>query len=438
MTDTVNCPTIFLVHGTWGDRSPWAFENSDFTRLLNEALGTNARFVRFPWSGNNTHQARLIAGQQLANALRESMQASPHSRHYVVAHSHGGNVALYACQCEDISSALSGIVTMATPFITCEPRRIRLTVIAFLLLMPPLLGGVWLLFVAGAVYVMLVLTVIGGAVALAMALAGAVVGLRSAKRLRPLLRRKPVEEKVRAWQSAILARIRLPNVDLPVLAMRVRSDEARWWLSRLTFASNMPFAVFRAVAWAALSAGASFCVLYVGFILFAATSAAVGGGDDVVEKTGDLIPKGIWTCFALFVLTALVHLAMFFVPRAVRSHRYGFGGERFIDNWLARIGVSAVPECCRHHVAKEYRLRGFTFLAHSQVYGLPDVIRDLATWISERQALFCAAVGNSTADPITHAPHDVLQDREPTGIVTTILTRVYDWVEDFERRRTRA
>jgi hypothetical protein len=101
--------------------------------LLCDALGTmpNTRLSRFCWSGSNTHTARLTAGEDLAVHLRDLIEQFPHAEHFVVAHSHGGNVALYAMK-DKVPTAtgkvlqeqIAGIVTLATPFVAVRPREL--------------------------------------------------------------------------------------------------------------------------------------------------------------------------------------------------------------------------------------------------------------------------------------------------------------------------
>jgi Protein of unknown function (DUF2974) len=122
--------TVTLVHGTIPSLGPkrlfrqqrWIQEGSLF--CLTMSASVNALFLPFSWSGKNSHKARLAAGQDLAASLRRTFADHPSRRHYVIAHSHGGNVALYALKelSEDERHFISGVVTMGTPFIHSSPR----------------------------------------------------------------------------------------------------------------------------------------------------------------------------------------------------------------------------------------------------------------------------------------------------------------------------
>ena len=89
---------------------------------LRQEFGDGTHLVRFQWTGGNTHGARHRAAAQLRSFLAESIHLYPRAHHFIVSHSHGGNVALYALQGLRGGDAVTGIVAMGTPFIDCEVR----------------------------------------------------------------------------------------------------------------------------------------------------------------------------------------------------------------------------------------------------------------------------------------------------------------------------
>ncbi|MEZ5850112.1 MAG: hypothetical protein R3D68_05595 [Hyphomicrobiaceae bacterium] len=112
-----------LVHGTFARGAAWAGEGSLLRRELAAALDA-ARgpitFDVFDWSGQNTHKARVRAGYELASHIRRIRKKNPGCRHFIVAHSHGGNVALLAHKHLPVESHALGIATLGTPFIRAE------------------------------------------------------------------------------------------------------------------------------------------------------------------------------------------------------------------------------------------------------------------------------------------------------------------------------
>lgn len=82
----------------------WTQPNSSLRAAIVEGLCEvgAVEFRRFVWRGwlgtwlNNGHRYRLAAGRDLAVQLHAQCVEHPRARHFVVAHSHGGNVTLYA------------------------------------------------------------------------------------------------------------------------------------------------------------------------------------------------------------------------------------------------------------------------------------------------------------------------------------------------------
>ncbi|HEV2296879.1 MAG TPA: hypothetical protein VGR35_23770 [Tepidisphaeraceae bacterium] len=107
---------VHLVHGTWAPRTAWARRDSRLCRRLREEFGPRMQVRRVIWSGRNQHSARLEAAEH--EHLERHLGKVPDVRHFVIAHSHGGNVALLAAHRLEEPERLAGIATLATPFIT--------------------------------------------------------------------------------------------------------------------------------------------------------------------------------------------------------------------------------------------------------------------------------------------------------------------------------
>lgn len=105
--------TVHLVHGTFEPNAPWTLPGSDMRKAI-EAISHKVKLARFSWTGANTPKARSEA----ARALAEKLRASPSHKHYVVAHSHGGNIVremsnLYP----DTAQKIQGVCLLSPPFI---------------------------------------------------------------------------------------------------------------------------------------------------------------------------------------------------------------------------------------------------------------------------------------------------------------------------------
>jgi hypothetical protein len=123
---------ITLVHGTFA-RLPtrdadWTREGSLLRRNLQAELGDDVVFIPFRWSGMNWPAARYRAAHRLCEHFGDTAVRYPERRHYLISHSHGGNVSLYALrEAERERSAVpTGVVCLSTPFIAAQPRPITL------------------------------------------------------------------------------------------------------------------------------------------------------------------------------------------------------------------------------------------------------------------------------------------------------------------------
>ena len=133
----MNRCSIILVHGTWGrgffpeisdlrrrylflGNKRWFEEGSQFLAGLNMALKSASLDwpVRaFLWNGANSVHARDCAARKLSEELRKDLQDDPDSTAVIIAHSHGGNVALRALQHLGSMADRVRVVTLATPFL---------------------------------------------------------------------------------------------------------------------------------------------------------------------------------------------------------------------------------------------------------------------------------------------------------------------------------
>lgn len=113
---------VSLVHGTWGTRSPLADETSSFCDGLRDRLDEPVHFSAFRWSGDNSHVARIAASRKLREYVAAVKEAHPAARHYLVCHSHGGNIAFYALRDRETADRVAGVVTISTPFIHATAR----------------------------------------------------------------------------------------------------------------------------------------------------------------------------------------------------------------------------------------------------------------------------------------------------------------------------
>lgn len=125
-----------LVHGTWGRGAlfvqdfkpsgnftdmidaPWFHTRSSFSDSLRRQLPEQMKWdvQAFNWSGANSVKVRYQAAKALAVMLREQLDRAEFC--VVIAHSHGGNIALMAIRMLGEASDRVHLVTLATPFLS--------------------------------------------------------------------------------------------------------------------------------------------------------------------------------------------------------------------------------------------------------------------------------------------------------------------------------
>lgn len=104
--DTRTRHVFTLVHGTWAKPShgsrlngifrkpgPHWYEQGSLLRVELERKFQGAVFHTAEWSGGNSLDARLAAAEKLAKEIQDLQAQYNKSHYYIIAHSHGGNVA---------------------------------------------------------------------------------------------------------------------------------------------------------------------------------------------------------------------------------------------------------------------------------------------------------------------------------------------------------
>ena len=119
-----------LVHGTKPLGSlqpppPWIKPDSPFSKKLEDHFRDHGGAKTFPfeWTGWNQVGARTTASARLSQELKKRFKEFPAAQHYLVCHSHGGNVAMHALLDDELKSGLTGVACLATPFLSARDRE---------------------------------------------------------------------------------------------------------------------------------------------------------------------------------------------------------------------------------------------------------------------------------------------------------------------------
>ncbi|MBT9612003.1 MAG: hypothetical protein IV108_01920 [Burkholderiales bacterium] len=367
---------LTLIHGTFSPHAAWTQADSRFFQALKQRLGGETIHRRITWPGlfgslaNNGHDYRLAGAKTLVQSLKESFAEFPDAEHWVIAHSHGGNVALYALRDPEVAQRLDGIVTMAAPFIQCKPRSYAADVITIWPLLFMSIGMVLMLvlFAALALYV---LHLKGDAAAL-FTIAGTLAGEI------PLfilwLKKDQLPAKFAAWQKATLDKLTLPtSIRQRMLCLSIRRDEAGGLLKGMHSVAAWPHWL-----WDGL--------LYLPLMLFIFLAALIFGDAFLSQMSGkvgwDKITGAFNAALGWGILIGFVHLlVMAILPRFTRALSIGFGQESIVDNLLVDIRSDPAPADIPGLIHQQYVIDSGGLLAHSRLYQSDEVISDIAAFI---------------------------------------------------------
>lgn len=128
---------IHLVHGTWpyglrgrrpaAEGTAWTNEGSPFRSSIAGGIATPVTFREFCWSGKNSFRARAIAALDFRTYLENAVHDMPHANHIVIAHSHGGTIAMHALAAmttlDSVDCPVREVIFLATPFTYLTARR---------------------------------------------------------------------------------------------------------------------------------------------------------------------------------------------------------------------------------------------------------------------------------------------------------------------------
>ncbi|MES2920590.1 MAG: hypothetical protein V4819_03540 [Verrucomicrobiota bacterium] len=378
---------ITLIHGTFAPGAGWANkEDSALRKALLAAFPDQVECRSFNWSGKNTHEARLMAAVEFADFQEAASLADAGIPNFVISHSHGGNVALYALTAD--GPAPAGIITMGTPFITCEPRNLRASASFF--------RFAWFL------YSLFVVLFVGMLLVLPLeellkkyisedwhaVLDWLSVGYFCCSVLGcafSVYRKFPRAMDWAAGQQArIITRLKLPERPVPMLCIHVAGDEAGWWLQATRDLSELPYRAWKKrMAWGIF-------ILALVYSLWGQMGELLHGGLPFKEICLLLFPAAVKAGLTVLAVAVFWQVLMVVHPRIVRSHSGAFGGEGFRDNWFARIGASIVPQgretSVTQHAAPSSGIlkKGRIELRHSSMYNDDGVAAEIVAWIRRR------------------------------------------------------
>lgn len=112
----------YLIHGTYATNAPWTGPGATFYEALQAKFGNDLAIRTFSWDGKNAFSSRHEAIHRLSNEL-DTVAAEKEFRDiYLVAHSHGGNIALHATSQMQHGERITALVSLGTPYLRVAPK----------------------------------------------------------------------------------------------------------------------------------------------------------------------------------------------------------------------------------------------------------------------------------------------------------------------------
>lgn len=421
LSDSERPLVVVLVHGTFAQAAEWTQPGSPLRESIQQASPLEVHFDQFGWNGRNTHEARISEGEKLLERLRDLRSKFADARIVVVAHSHGGNVLLYAGRDDAFASLVDEVITLATPYLEITPRDLR----PYCWLLDACLHGLFL----GPIFLVTVLLyqLLFGQPAsetlawfwpavrewtpglstrlLVVLPASLIVGVLAGLTATSLANYffwggtfwfSPCEQlllpRLLTKQDDVVARLKPGSPAVAkILVLAATGDEAGWLLRTLDALGNLPYMFLRLAALPTLVACSLFLVIYgiwdsiAGLLFWVFASNAYWRF---------LTEFALWSFIALLIASGFFLLYHGLILTLPNVRKIGFFGEPLAEYALAHIGISKKPygmSC----VMAQYDVRPsppanplarlLPRLKHSAIYDDPAVLSDLSEWLRVRR-----------------------------------------------------
>lgn len=373
---------VTLVHGTFAPDAEWTLDDTEsgFKKKLAKRLGENIEYERLDWGGKNSQEVRKEGARLLTKSIAGTDTPDKGRKHFIICHSHGGNVALYATDDNKLDEHITGIVCMNTPFMCALPRNFRPLLYAFFAAVLWVLGAlseqmsaiIW--FTDWVWYIKLLMVLLMIPVSLLVG-GGLLILIFGAFDLVDTLRKK---------RNKIIDELSLPNTKIPVLSIWTGGDEVSFVFSVVGGFGNLPL-----------------ILLYLPVVIITVVGLMVGvsldwlPGLDVFqfESEGWFSSIAAWTDTYIFdpLLTALAYFLVLVMSVVVITLvvnlmfcvlPYGLGLRHIPSPLWIRIFITPVPVQAMRTEFKSFDLAVFG-LSHSIVYESDPVIDAIAEWMKK-------------------------------------------------------
>ncbi|MCP4633143.1 MAG: DUF2974 domain-containing protein [candidate division Zixibacteria bacterium] len=370
---------ITLVHGTFATKAKWISENSDFRKFISQKLGNQVEFQVPKWSGKNIQRDRKRAAKELADFLSNSKGEKEGYHHYVIAHSHGGNIALYATEHAHLEDKIKGIMCMNTPFFCVVPRNVQqymgfpLSILLSLMIticwsyinsLDLLLNlfSDWLKYIALTPLLILAILLF--------------VLLREG--LEILLRRidKLINHVIQT-RNRVMRKIQLPKTNIPILSLWTSGDEVSSGFGTLVGIAGLPIILMHKY----------FLILCYGVIIIGLIFKWIPYESLLIKDNmiylilNYLLMAGIYLLIIIFgiIILSLITGLIVILP-------FGLGISAIIYTLLIRVFTTPVPVCADNTEFSIAEPIG-KGLSHSEIYSSKEATDILIDWILSKHTL---------------------------------------------------
>lgn len=371
-----------LVHGTFAADAPWVHATGadSFRDRLRTALApAKVRFRHIEWGKTGrVHRyiydqrdtARLKGAEALQRELREAQQDADGARHFVVAHSHGGNVALYALADESLQESVDGVVCMATPFLYPRLRPIGLARVW----LAPLAAGCFFYLVPG--YRRWCVDAFGGwLLFLSIALLAICVIVSATITAARLLANRDGNGLTKYYDS-----VRYDNVSTPLLLLRSSGDEASGLLRlgqlmNFLFGTGLSRVLYRLV-W--LVGFVCLILVFKNWALYREIQMAgvTEGVDGWIDRLFTFVLAPV--IHALLILAGMFTLGTAASRIVVGSDAIKWFGE--LETMTEESPPGLPASITTFAPLDPSQAEGKAFLAHSRVYDRAETAPTIADW----------------------------------------------------------
>lgn len=392
---------VYLVHGTFAQGAEWVHPSSALAKSVKAGLGSDVLIAPFKWSGANSHTARRAAGKKLAQTIHKFDHYNPDAPQYIVAHSHGGNVAAYALNESGVRSKITAVACLGTPFIKAHARD--------------LVGAKrlvqWILTACAITILLIVISIInfGNDVSLKVLQDTQHMGppfpdfmndpnwfritaigssLLASVGILWLLSRPVIWlwrfiiqnglPKLKNTQSIIVNHLNARFEDTPVLIIDAKGDEAAWWLAMINWVGALPYRVWRPSGY-----------LLAGILVLSMFAIALLLMDNQSKENNFSYLFILFVVLFGFIISTSIVASFGWIlcliwPAIFRSHALGFGYDDFLQNFIVEIRSSENPEQSTHLIKKTILVNG-KGLHHSRLYQEESTFRIIPDWLNSER-----------------------------------------------------